>query len=187
MLYVIKVNYVLCIFRGDFGSSLSTGKHSKTVGIRDWNWWAIHHRFFTKKPTPNSEFSRFLLSMWLFDEKTTKLFMTSESPKYSNPPIFCCLQNFVFFLIKSRAKYWNHATFSNSDCMGVQFKALKYVIQNYLKKSQQNFLDNSTIRQFEFEYFGGSDVVNKLFTESCDPEIVFSFKVYMLWLKWTGG
>ena len=59
------------------------------------------------------------------------LFTTSESPKYSNPPIFCCLQNFVFFLIKSRAKYWNHATFSNSDSMGVQLKALKYVIQYY--------------------------------------------------------
>ena len=28
----------------------------------------------------------------------TNLFTTSESPKYSNPPIFCCLQNFVFFL-----------------------------------------------------------------------------------------
>ena len=63
--------------------------------------------------------------------ETFNLFTTSESPKYSNPPIFCCLQNFVFFLIKSRAKYWNHATFSNSDSMGVQLKALKYVIQNY--------------------------------------------------------
>ena len=44
--------------------------------------------------------------------------------------------------------------------MGVQFKALKYVIQNYFKKSlNKSFL---TIGQFEFEYFGGSDVMNKL-------------------------
>ena len=41
--------------------------------------------------------------------------------------------------------------------MGVQFKALKYVIQNYLKKIKRFFFG-----QFEFEYFGGSDVVNKL-------------------------
>ena len=37
------------------------------------------------------------------------------------------------------------------------FKALKYVIQNYLKKIKTNFFG-----QFEFEYFGGSDVVNNL-------------------------
>ena len=83
--------------------------------------------------------------IWKKKYPTFNLFMTSESPKYSNPPIFCCLQNFVFFLIKSRAKYWNHATFSNSDSMGVQLKALKYVIQNYLKKWKHNFLDNWTI------------------------------------------
>ena len=41
--------------------------------------------------------------------------------------------------------------------MGVQFKALKYVIQNYLKK-----IKTKNFGQFEFEYFGGSDVVNKL-------------------------
>ena len=76
----------------------------------------------------------------------SNLFTTSESPKYSNLPIFCCLQNFVFFSIKSRAKYCNQATFSNSDCMGVQFKALKYVIQIKKKKFKTIFfgqLDNS--------------------------------------------
>ena len=42
----------------------------------------------------------------LFDyQAIINLFTTSESPKYSNPPIFCCLQNFGFFLVKSRAKY----------------------------------------------------------------------------------
>ena len=44
--------------------------------------------------------------------------------------------------------------------MGVQFKALKYVIQNYLKKNQNKIF--WTIGQFEFEYFGGSDVENIL-------------------------
>ena len=80
------------------------------------------------------------------------LFTTSESPKYSNPPIFCCLQNFVFFLIKSRAKYWNHATFSNSDSMGVQLKALKYVLQNYFQKIKTKFFgqfDNSNLNILE--------------------------------------
>ena len=45
--------------------------------------------------------------------------------------------------------------------MGVQFKALKYVMYTeLLKKNQKTFF--WTIGQFEFEYFGGSDVVNKL-------------------------
>ena len=91
------------------------------------------------------------------------LFTTSESPKIFEFSIFfskfCCKQNIVFCLIKSRAKYWNHATFSNSDCMGVQFKALNYVVQNYLKKSKKFVW---TIGQFEFEYYWGSDVMNKL-------------------------
>ena len=70
-----------------------------------------------------------LFLCWFFETilDTINLFTTSESPKYLNLPIFCCLQNFVFFLIKSRVKYWNHTTFSNPDSMGVQ-----YVIQqNY--------------------------------------------------------
>ena len=82
------------------------------------------------------------------------LFTTSESPKYSNPPIFCCLQNFVFFLIKSRAKYWNHAIYSNSDSMGVQLKALKYSHRIIKKKSKPKFLDNWTIRIRIFWRFG---------------------------------
>ena len=44
--------------------------------------------------------------------------------------------------------------------MGVQLKALKYVIQNYFKKNQNKIF--WTIGQFQFEYFGNSDVVNKL-------------------------
>ena len=44
--------------------------------------------------------------------------------------------------------------------MGVQFKALNYDIWNYQKKNQKKFF--WTIGKFEFEYFGGSDVVNKL-------------------------
>ena len=44
--------------------------------------------------------------------------------------------------------------------MGVQFKALKYVIQNYSNQNQNKIF--WTIGQFELEYFGGSDGVNKL-------------------------
>ena len=42
--------------------------------------------------------------------------------------------------------------------MGVQFKALKYVVQNYFKKNQNKIF----WKIGQFEYFGGSDVVNKL-------------------------
>ena len=55
--------------------------------------------------------------------------------------------------------------------MGVQLKALKYVIQNYQKNQNKIFW---TIGQFEFEYFGGSDVVNKLLiSQLCALHLIF--------------
>ena len=44
--------------------------------------------------------------------------------------------------------------------MSVQLKALNYIIQNYSKRKQNKIF--WTIGQFEFEYFGDSDVMNKL-------------------------
>jgi hypothetical protein len=55
--------------------------------------------------------------------------------------------------------------------MGVHFKALQYFIQNYTKKFKKFFFG-------QFEYFEGSNVVNKLF--SCmflNPNNFFQFEL----------
>ena len=76
-------------------------------------------------------------------KESENLFTISESLKYSNPPIFCCLQNFVFFLIKSRAKYLDN---SNSNILEVpmlwtsNFCSLQ---KDIIKKDWTNFSNKS--------------------------------------------
>ena len=85
-----------------FGSPDSSSSRSKsiqgccccfstvTVPLWECSWWFTVSSICASAP--------WIYIIVIYPMVTINLFTTSESPKYSNPPIFCCLQKFVFFL-----------------------------------------------------------------------------------------
>ena len=142
------------------GWKFSRSKQSKKVDLHDCSgrqesdscdtgstWHSLCGRVFCLQPSPRVVIKLNFEAVW-----SNNLFMTSESPKYSNlnsPNLF-----FNFFN--------ESATNNLRQILDWYVGKVVWFWNNwpYLKKKKKNH--NKRFGGFEFEYFGDSDVVNKL-------------------------